>query len=70
MGSESRTPTIFVGKGILQDYVEAHEWFNLAAEAGIARAAGSRDAVARMMPKKQIAAAQELARDWAQRRIQ
>ena len=37
------------GLGVLQDYVEAHKWFNLAASRGNAAAAGERDALAERM---------------------
>jgi len=52
------------GEGVLQDYVEAHKWYNLAASRGQRLAATARDAVAERMTPEQIAAAQQLARDW------
>ena len=52
------------GEGVLQDYVEAHKWYNLAASRGQRLAAASRDAVAAQMTPEQMAQAQELARAW------
>ena len=52
------------GRGILQDYVEAHRWFNLAASKGVADAAKERDALSAQMTPAQIAAAQERAAAW------
>jgi uncharacterized protein len=51
------------GKGVPQDYVYAHMWFNLAAEQnpGSTRA---RDDIASKMTADQIAQAQQLAREW------
>lgn len=52
------------GVGVVQDYVEAHKWFNLAASRGAAEAAGERDAVAAKMTPVQVARAQERAAAW------
>ena len=56
------------GQGVPQDYVQAHMWYNLAAaqgEADVAKlSAKNRDLVAEQMTPKQIAQAQELARNW------
>ena len=52
------------GLGALQDYVEAHKWFNLAASRGEAEAVKERDALAAKMTPQQVQAAQELARSW------
>ena len=52
------------GEGVLQDYVEAHKWYNLAASRGQRMAAPARDAIAQQMTPEQIARAQELAREW------
>ena len=52
------------GRGMLQDYVEAHRWFNLAASKGVADAAKERDALSAQMTPAQIAAAQERAAAW------
>lgn len=50
------------GTDVLQDYVAAHMWYNLAASQGVARAAEARDALSRDMSPEQLAQAQELAR--------
>ena len=52
------------GLGVLQDYVEAHKWFNIAASRGEAKAAAERDALAAKMTPQQVAAAQERAAGW------
>lgn len=57
------------GQGVLQDYVLAHMWFNLAAARSApnphrGEAARSRDLVAEKMMPAQIAEAQRLAREW------
>ncbi len=48
----------------VQDYVEAHKWFNVAAAGGNLTAAGNRDWLAKKMTPDQIAEAQRLAREW------
>ncbi len=48
----------------VQDYVEAHKWFNLAAARGNLHAAGNRDWLAKKMTPDQLAEAQRLAREW------
>jgi len=59
------------GRGVLQDYVLAHKWYNLAAshyatwEADIgASAARSRDRLTTRMTPAQIGEAQKMAREW------
>ena len=57
------------GRGVPQDYVQAHIWFNLAASRfppGTDRdkAVKNRDLVAKLMTPAQIAEAQRLAREW------
>ncbi|MCY4319624.1 MAG: SUMF1/EgtB/PvdO family nonheme iron enzyme [Alphaproteobacteria bacterium] len=52
------------GRGVLQDYVEAHKWFNLAASRGIVEAVEERDALSKKMTPEQLAAAQERAAAW------
>jgi TPR repeat protein len=49
---------------VLQDYVEAHKWLNLAAARGDKSAAKKRQVITRMMAPAQIAEAQKLAREW------
>jgi hypothetical protein len=53
-----------LGEGVIQDFVEAHKWLNLAAAAGEPRAAEARDRLAERMTPGQIARAQEAAREW------
>lgn len=53
------------GTGTLQDFVQAHVWYNLAAAGGHRHAAGARDAVAARMTASQIAEAQAQARTWS-----
>jgi TPR repeat protein len=58
-----------LGRGVPQDYVEAHKWFNLAAaisttESNRNTAVKGRDRVATRMTPDQIAEAQKLAREW------
>ena len=52
------------GRGVAQDFIEAHKWFNLSAATGNADAVKARDAVAGMMTREQLAEAQRLAREW------
>ena len=52
------------GLGVLQDYVEAHKWLNLAAGRGITDAAAERDALAAEMSAEERAEARRLAREW------
>jgi TPR repeat protein len=52
------------GRGVPQDYVVAHMWFNLSAARGDASAAEHRDTLAKEMSSAQIADAQKMAREW------
>ena len=52
------------GLGVIQDYVEAHKWLNLAASRGEAEALKERDVLAAQMTPAQIATAQERAAAW------
>ena len=52
------------GQGVAQDYVQAHNWFNLGAVSGHASAVKNRDSVAAKMTPAQIAEAQRLASAW------
>ena len=59
----------YAGRGIPQDYIEAHKWFNLAAATDTEKedrdkAVKERDDVAARMTPAQIAEAQKLAREW------
>ena len=51
------------GEGVVQDYVRAHMWWNLAAAQGNANAVKNRDIVAKKMSTQQIVEAQKLARE-------
>jgi hypothetical protein len=52
-----------LGKGVLQDYVRAHMWLNLAADNGYKKAIKFREMVAEEMTPTQIAEAQKIARE-------
>ena len=51
------------GQGVVQDYVAAHMWFNLAAAQGDKDAVKSRGIEEQKMTAQQIAEAQKLARE-------
>ena len=46
------------GKAVLQDYIQAHLWFNLSASLGNERAVEAREKIAEVMTPQQIAEAQ------------
>ena len=50
-------------QGVLQDYVRAHMWYNMAASPGLKTASGNRDTVAKQMNSNQIEKVQKLARE-------
>ncbi|MBE0489325.1 MAG: peptidoglycan-binding protein [Halomonas sp.] len=52
------------GSGTPQDFVQAHQWYNLAAARGHRHAAQARDALTSRMTAGQIAEAQQAARAW------
>ena len=52
------------GRGVPQDFVRAHMWFDLSAAQGEQKAVKARDILERSMTPAQIAEAQKLARDW------
>ena len=57
------------GKGVLQDYVRAHMWFNIAASSGGSKnSSKSRDNVAKKMTLSQVEKAQKLARECVRKR--
>ena len=57
------------GKGVLQDYVRAHMWFNIAASSGGSKnSSKSRDNVAKKMTPSQVEKAQKLARECVRKR--
>jgi len=51
------------GEGVLQDYVRAHMWFNLAASKGDKGGRESREIVAKKMTPSKISEAQDMAKD-------
>ncbi len=52
------------GRGTLQNFVEAHKWYNLSAAGGYREAVNARDALERKMTPGQISEAQQLAASW------
>ncbi len=63
----------YKGRGVPQDYVQAHMWYSLAASRlppgkNRALAAENRDIIAERMTPAQIAEAQRLAREWKPKR--
>ncbi len=53
-----------IGDGVLQDYVQAHKWFNILAANESEDALRKRENIAKKMTTEQIAEAQKLAREW------
>jgi len=54
------------GQGVLQNYVQAHKWFNLSAD-GIKEGGEWRESLSKIMTSAQIAEAQNLAKDWMEK---
>ena len=52
------------GRGVAQDYVQAHMWFNLAVMEGHENAVRSRDMAEKRMTPEEIEQARALAQDW------
>ncbi len=52
------------GRGVPQDDVQAHMWFNLSAAHGMESARTLRDRLAEKMTPAQLADAQRLAQEW------
>jgi TPR repeat protein len=52
------------GKGVTQDVVLAHMWLNIASARGDKMSAEHRDRLTKRMNRKEVARAQELAREW------
>ena len=52
------------GMGVLQDFSQAHMWFNIAASRGHKKAKAHLDRLTIKMSRDQIAEAQKLAREW------
>lgn len=57
----------FRGEGVIQDYVYAHMWFNIAASLGLNMAKSERDRVAEKMTQGELAEARKLARQCVKR---
>ena len=51
------------GRGVIQDTVYAHMWYNIAASNGSPTGAGNRDKIGKVMMPAEISKAQELARE-------
>jgi TPR repeat protein len=54
----------FIGRGVPQDYVITHMWYNLAAAKLDINSADMRDFLTETMTPAQVAEAQRLAREW------
>jgi uncharacterized protein len=52
------------GKGVIQDFAQAHMWFNLSAAQNYKPAKKAKDDIEKNMTQNQIAEAQKLAREW------
>ena len=52
------------GKGVLQNFIQAHRWYNIAGANGEDLGRKNRDIVEKKMTPAQIAEAQQLAREW------
>ena len=52
------------GLGVLQDFVEAYKWFNLAASRGMIEAVKERDEMAAEMTESEQSEARDLAKQW------
>ncbi|WP_416140439.1 peptidoglycan-binding protein [Halomonas sp. HK25] len=52
------------GNGTAQDFVQAHQWYNLAAARGHRHSAAARDSLAERMTSGQVAEAQQATRGW------
>jgi len=55
------------GRGVPQDYIQAHKWLNLAATHGDADAIAARDSIVKLMSPVEVAETQKLAREWKSR---
>jgi TPR repeat protein len=70
VGQISLGAMYFNGRGVPQDYVQAHMWSNLAAAQAIEGAAKNRDLVASKMTPADISKAQRLAKEWLEKHPQ
>ena len=57
------------GKGVSQNYIRAHMWFNFAVAQGNEMTRKNRDIVAKRMTSAQIAEAQRLVREWKPKKL-
>ena len=53
----------FNGNGVIQDYVRAHMWYNLAASKGYKNGSKNREIVAKKMTPSKISEAQDMAKE-------
>lgn len=60
----------FRGEGVIQDYVSAHMWFNIAASLGLDLAQAEREKVTEKMTREELADARKLARQCVKRSYQ
>ncbi len=56
------------GQGVLQDYVRAHMWYNLATSNGYEEAVDARDEIEKKMSSDQVEESQELMWEWMENR--
>ena len=56
------------GTGVVQDYVEAYKWLNLAAAYGDEKFKKDREMLVILMTREQIAEGQKLSREWMAKR--
>ena len=54
------------GRGIAQDDILAHVWFNIAASNGSSDALNNRDIVEKALTAEQVLKAQKIAKEWTQ----
>jgi len=52
------------GRGVIQDYIHAHKWFNIAGANGHEDGRKNRDIIEERMTSDQIADAHKQAREW------
>ena len=54
----------YMGKGVTQDYVLAHMWFNLSGSNGVEISVKKRNVIEKIMSPSQIKKAQKMSRNW------
>ena len=57
------------GYGVLQDFVQAHTWFNIAASRGHKKSRAHLDKITAKMSAEQVAEAQKQAREWVETKV-